>query len=85
MAVVQRFYGLNYGALPHTDAGEQPITSAVTTTSKHMEVRINMGDASGSAAEIAAFNAHRDKGMVIAQLQALIDEIANTPWPPART
>lgn len=85
MAVVQRFYGLNYGRLAHTAAGEQPITSAVTTTSKHIEVRINMGDASGSASEIAAFAAHKDKGNVIAQLQALIDVIQNTPWPPART
>lgn len=85
MAVVQRYYGLNYGALQHTGAAEQPVTSDVSTTSKHMEVRIDMGDASGSAAEIAAYDAHRDKGMVIAQLQVLIDEIANTPWPPART
>lgn len=85
MAVVQRYYGLNFGDLQHTDAGDQPITSGVSTTSKHMEVRIDMGDAAGSTAEQAAYDAHKDKGLVLAQLQQLIDQIANEPWPPART
>lgn len=85
MAVVQRFFGLNYGRLAHTGAGAQPITSAVSTTSKHIEVRIDMGDASGSAAEQAAFAAHKDKANVLAQLQRLVEEIENSPWPPART
>ena len=85
MAVVQRYYGLNYGALQHTDAGEQPVTSAVSTTSKHIEVRIDMGDASGSTAEQAAYAAHKDKSLVLAQLRQLVNEIENTPWPPART
>jgi hypothetical protein len=86
MAVVQRYYGLNYGELPKTGAGQQPITSAVSTTSKHIEVRINMGDAAGTTAEIAAFNFHKDRANVIAHLQAIIDELdTETPWPPART
>jgi hypothetical protein len=80
MAVVTRYYGVDFGKDATT------ITSDVSTTSKHLEIAINMGDPAGSTAQQAAAAVIKEgRGQVIAQLQALIDSIETGPWPPARS
>jgi hypothetical protein len=85
MAVVQRYYGLNYGETAKDGAGQQPVTSGVASTSKDIEVRIDLGDPAGSTSEQAHAAMARDKSLVVSQLRRLTNEIENTPWPPARS
>lgn len=82
MAQVKRFYGVNFGELAKTGAGQQPITSAVATTNKNIEIVIDLGDTVGPT---AAFNVHKDRALVISHVQALLDFLETTAWPPART
>lgn len=85
MAVVVRYYGLNYGELPKSGAGVQPITEAASSTGKHMEITINLGDPAGTTAQIAAAVAVQDRAGVVAQLGELLEYLTVAPWPPART
>lgn len=77
MAVTNRYYGINYGADIST------VTNSASTTSKHVEVRFNQGDASGSAAEQQQRLSYRDQQTAIASLQKIIDRLKSDtdPWP----
>lgn len=77
MAVTRRFYGLNYAAERGT------ITEGASTTSKDIEIVLNQGNAAGSATEIAANAVYKNRDVVIAQLQELVEELktGKRAWP----
>lgn len=77
MAVTQRYYGINYGADIST------VTNGASTTSKHVEVRFNQGDASGSAAEQQARLSYRDRENAIRALEKIVDRLKSGTdvWP----
>jgi hypothetical protein len=73
MAVTKRFFGLNYGAISQTNAGQQPITVSSSTTGKDVEIAINFGDPVGSSAQIASNKVAKDRATVLAHVEALLN------------
>lgn len=76
MAVTRRYYGLNYAAERGT------ITEGASTTGKDIEISFSQGD-STPALEIERRTTYRNRDIVIAQLQELVEELktGKRQWP----